>query len=74
MTLYHSSLARNYKVVQRANPGEIYTFAWKVFTAWDFTITDRATIEMRRMNHAISLREALYEKEKKTKVEPIMDR
>lgn len=68
------SLDKNYKLVQQSNPGDIYTFAWKVFAAWDFTITDDVTIENRRRNHAISLREALFEAQKKGQDEAILDR
>ena len=54
-------MAKNYRVVQRSSLGEHYAFAWRVFTSWDYAVTDVKSVEIRRKNHAISLREALFE-------------
>lgn len=62
--LFVVSMAKNYKVVQRSGIGEHYSFAWKVFTSWDYAVTDVKTVEVRLKNHAVGLREALFETKK----------
>lgn len=53
--VYHS-MAEKYKLLQRANAGERYPFAWKVFASWDFAITGSETAASKKRHITISLK------------------
>lgn len=42
-----------------------YTFSWRVFTSWDFTITENKTAKIKMKQHGIGMKEALFEASKK---------
>lgn len=62
-----SSIAKKYKIVQRSKVGGAgqYTFSWRVFTSWDFTITENKTAKIKMKQHGIGMKEALFEASKK---------
>ena len=61
-------MARKHRIIEQSNLAGQYTFAWKVFAAWDYAVTDPNSVGVKLKQHAISLREALFEVEKEDKV------
>ncbi len=50
------SMAKNYKILQRANVSEQYLFAWKVFASWDYTITNKEMVSSKARQILILLK------------------
>ena len=64
----HFSMAEKYKLLQRANVSEHYSFTWKVFVSWDFAITDPKTATAKQKQISVLLKETIVEA--KRKVDP----
>ncbi len=54
-------MAKQYKMVQKANIGGQFIFSWKVFASWDYAVTDPTTAKLKLKQHAIALKELLFE-------------
>lgn len=49
-------MARNYKLLQRANYSEQYMFAWKIFASWDFTIINAEMVKAKARQITVILK------------------
>lgn len=58
-------MAEKYKLVQRANASEHYSFTWRVFVGWDFAITDPKTANAKQKQISVTLKETIGEAKKK---------
>ena len=59
------SMAEKYKLVQRANASEHYSFTWRVFVSWDFAITEPRTANAKQKQISVTLKETIAEAKKK---------
>ena len=64
MLIFHS-MAEKYKLVQRANASEHYSFTWRVFVSWDFAITEPRTASAKQKQISVTLKETIAEAKKK---------
>lgn len=58
-------MAEKYKLVQRANASEHYSFTWRVFVSWDFAITEPRTASAKQKQISVTLKETIAEAKKK---------
>ena len=64
-SIVNCSMTEKYKLMQRDNASEQYSFTWKVFASWDFAITDPRTATAKQKQITIALKETIVEAKKK---------